>query len=98
MILKEQGCPTSPGNANVLSEKFLIGLFASPHSTVSQFGQSERRAPTLPVSDGIDKQTLMKASKRLLALAQNFEQEMPGLKHLQSIYLPKLEEMVLESQ
>ena len=35
-------------------------------------------------------------SKRLLSLAQNFDSEMPGLKHLQTLYLPKIEEMVAE--
>jgi hypothetical protein len=35
-------------------------------------------------------------SKTLLSLAQNFDQQLPGLKHLQSIYLPKLEKMVAE--
>ena len=37
---------------------------------------------------------MLNLSKRLLQLAQNFETELPGLKHLQSIYLPKLEELV----
>ena len=39
---------------------------------------------------------LIENSKRLLSLAQNFDSEMPGLKHLQSLYLPKIEEMVAE--
>jgi hypothetical protein len=37
---------------------------------------------------------LILTSKRLLSLAQNFESELPGLKNLQSLYLPKLEQMV----
>ncbi len=39
---------------------------------------------------------LINQSKQLLSLAQSFEQQMPGLKHLQSIYLPKLEQMVAD--
>ena len=37
---------------------------------------------------------LLTTSKRLLSLAQNFGKELGGLCHLQSIYLPLLEEMV----
>lgn len=37
---------------------------------------------------------LLLISKRLLNFAQNFEAELPGLKNLQSIYLPKLEQLV----
>ncbi|TNV80111.1 hypothetical protein FGO68_gene12460 [Halteria grandinella] len=37
---------------------------------------------------------LIITSKRLLNLAQNFEAELPGLKNLQNLYLPKLEQMV----
>jgi len=39
---------------------------------------------------------LISQSKLLLSLAQGFELQLPGLKHLQSIYLPKLEQMVAE--
>jgi hypothetical protein len=39
---------------------------------------------------------LIANSKRLLSLAQNFEAEMPGLKHLQSLYMPQIEKMVSE--
>lgn len=76
-------------NWAALSEKFLLEVLSNP---VSQADSPLRTCQKLSASKCHS--DLISLSKRLLSLAQNFEQEMPGLKHLQSIYLPKLEEMV----
>ena len=63
--------------------------FVSPSRQIYQFSSPGKLSPPkVRVSELIDN------SKRLLSLAQNFESEMPGLKHLQSLYMPKIEEMV----
>jgi hypothetical protein len=82
-----------------LEVNFLIDLlsrdsFVSPSRQIYQFSSPGKLSP--PKVDSKRVSELIDNSKRLLSLAQNFESEMPGLKHLQSLYLPKIEEMVAE--
>lgn len=64
-----------------LSEKFLLEALAA-RTGEAQPGEISKISQ------------LVHVSKRLLHLAQNFEKELLGLKHLQNLYLPMLEEMV----
>ena len=82
-----------------LEVNFLIDLlsrdsFVSPSRQIYQFSSPGKLSP--PKVDSKRVSELIDNSKRLLSLAQNFESEMPGLKHLQSLYMPKIEEMVAE--
>lgn len=57
--------------------------------SINMFNSPDKLSP--PKVDSKRVGELIENSKRLLSLAQNFEQEMPGLKHLQSLYMPKIE-------
>lgn len=45
-------------------------------------------------SSGLEEETLIETSKKLLYLAQNFEKELPGLHNLKNICIPELDKFI----